>query len=331
MIYFLILFLTFFNFLITKENFFNNKISNPQNIHYGYVPRLGGLSIIFFHLFIDDNFTFVLIFLPLLIISMYEDISNKGMILLRLFFTFISSILFCLFYGTITQIETPILSTLMQNNFFAIAFTSLAIASITQGFNLIDGINGQSALSFIAIIISLCLYEFNLANIDEGKYYLYIIAACVPFLLFNFPYGRLFLGDHGAYFLGFLSACLVIIFFNSHLDLYSWNAILILLYPIFEIIFTIGRRFFKKLHIFLPDNLHLHSLSYFFINKKIKKSNSFCNSLCSVLLSPFYFYGPLAFVIANDDLSLIFLNLIVYIFIYIMLYKYFLSFKNTYD
>ena len=54
------------------------------------------------------------------------------------------------------------------------------------------------------------------------------------FVIFNFPIGKIFVGDFAAYFYGFLNSILTIYFFGKHSDLLSWLAILILFFGSFH-------------------------------------------------------------------------------------------------
>jgi len=314
------------NLIFIKFNFLKNDYDNPQKIHSGYIPKLGGISIIFFNFLIADSTGYVLIFLPLFIASLYEDINNEGNINVRFICTLIVSVLFCVYFETIQQIDTPVLSSLMSYHLFAVMLTTIAIASITQCFNLIDGLNGQTVLNFFFIVLSLLLFEKFDGNTDQVSFYSYFLLSCIPFFILNFPFGKIFLGDHGAYFLGFIAAVLVIQFFNTNQELFSWNAILILIYPIFELLFTISRRFIIGKKVLSPDTFHIHSLVYKIVNKKVRFIDNLKNSFATILLFPLYIYGPVSFLIFNDSfnivLILIFSYCLIYSFLYFILYKF---------
>ena len=327
---FILLLISFLiNLIFIKFNFLKKNYDNPQKIHTGYIPKLGGISIIFFNFLIIDSMGYVLIFLPLFIASLYEDINNQGNIKIRFISTLIVSVLFCVYFETIQQIDTPILSNLMRYHLFAVMLTTIAIASITQCFNLIDGLNGQTVFNFCFIVLSLLLFEKFDGNHAQVYFYSYFLISCLPFFILNFPVGKIFLGDHGAYFLGFISAVLVIEFFNSHHELFSWNAILILIYPIFELLFTVLRRYFMGKRILSPDTLHMHSIVYKIINDKFCINGNFKNSIATILLFPLYIFGPIFFLIFNESFNVV----LLLIFSYCLIYSgfYFILFKFTRD
>ena len=45
----------------------------------------------------------------------------------------------------------------------------------------------------------------------------------IPFMIMNYPYGRIFLGDLGAYSLGLIVSMLTIILFGRHPEISPWG------------------------------------------------------------------------------------------------------------
>lgn len=86
------------------------------------------------------------------------------------------------------------------------AISLLWIVGITNGFNLLDNMDGLCAGT--AILAAVCLAIFCLADGTPGGAMLLSMAAgsMAGFLLFNFHPARIFMGDAGSLFLGFLLA-----------------------------------------------------------------------------------------------------------------------------
>src|SRR5690606_4435266 len=79
----------------------------------------------------------------------------------------------------------------------------------------------------------------------------------------NFPFGRVFLGDGGAYFLGFMLAELAVQLVVRNPSVSPFYALAVLFYPVFETMFSIWRRKFKRgVPVDQPDALHLHQLIF---------------------------------------------------------------------
>ena len=84
--------------------------------------------------------------------------------------------------------------------------------------------------------------------------------AMLGFLLINWPFGKLFLGDGGAYFVGFALAWIAVLLLARHPEVSAWAPLLICGYPILEVLFSIVRRRRRGLSPGDPDRLHLHSI-----------------------------------------------------------------------
>jgi UDP-N-acetylmuramyl pentapeptide phosphotransferase/UDP-N-acetylglucosamine-1-phosphate transferase len=90
-----------------------------------------------------------------------------------------------------------------------------------------------------------------------------MIGALLGFLAWNYPKGRIFLGDGGAYLLGFWLAEISVLLVARHPDISPWFPMLLLVYPIFETIFSMYRRkAIQGQSPGQPDRLHLHQMIY---------------------------------------------------------------------
>ncbi len=78
--------------------------------------------------------------------------------------------------------------------------------------------------------------------------------------LLNFPLGRIFIGDGGAYFLeAALALGLIKIYQESSLS--PWYVLLMLIYPVTDILASLVRRLISRKSTLEPDNKHfLHHM-----------------------------------------------------------------------
>jgi len=89
------------------------------------------------------------------------------------------------------------------------------------------------------------------------------MGALLGFLVWNYPGGRIFLGDGGAYLLGFWLAELSVLLIARNPEVSPWLPFVLLAYPIFETFFSIYRRkILRGESPGQPDALHLHQLIY---------------------------------------------------------------------
>ena len=301
-IFFLLSFLSFaFNILIIKyKNFYEkfNQNYNPiQKIHLGFVPRLGGLILItcfYIGLILSDELS---IFLELnLLIAAFliilagsiEDLFGMAPAIYRLISIFVASFIFMYFQKDLPSIDIPLFGNIFNShNIFTILFYSLGLTALSNGFNMIDGMNGLVGFTGLGCLISLLTLTNFIIDIDFlQKEILYLILLLSIFLIFNFPNGKIFFGDTGAYWLGWILGIMVIKLYTYY-DLNTWGAIIILFYPLQEVIFSFFRKLYQKKSPLSPDIEHLHLKLYFLLKGTYERGKKF-NSFVTVCMMPFW-------------------------------------------
>lgn len=142
---------------------------------------------------------------------------------------------------------------------FGFPLTFLWILGVTNGVNLLDGIDGLAA--GISAMGAMTILNISLS---QGKLEISLIAAALfgsllGFLFFNFPPASIFLGDCGALFLGFILAVLPVIGNQKKATAVALLVPMIALgIPIFDTTLVIIRRTIRGRHPFDPDRGHLH-------------------------------------------------------------------------
>jgi UDP-N-acetylmuramyl pentapeptide phosphotransferase/UDP-N-acetylglucosamine-1-phosphate transferase len=89
---------------------------------------------------------------------------------------------------------------------------------------------------------------------------LLLVAVVTGFLVVNYPFGKIFLGDGGAFFLGFLIAQIAIMLPMRNPEVSPWGSLLICAYPVVEVVYSIVRRIRENRPSGSPDDEHLHTL-----------------------------------------------------------------------
>ena len=287
------------NYFIYKINFYFkiNVIAQVQDIHQGNPSRLGGLLIYFlfigFIFLFEKNLSFVVLYsLFFLIPAFLEDIRIPIKPLFRLIAILTTCTFLVINIPQLPQFDFGTLNILLNNRIFQIIFFSLAMATVINGQNIIDGTNGLSAFTSLSIFASILYLGFQLNDQSIVQVASIMIVLIIAFLLFNYPFGRLFLGDGGSYFLGFISSYLVIDIFSRYPEIPAWSAVSILFYPTLEVVFSYFRKILQRKSPFLPDNLHLH-LKIFYLISRQKGNPRLYNALVAPFLSVVWL-GPLA-------------------------------------
>lgn len=314
-----------FIILILLSKVKNNLAFKKHWIHDESIPRFGGLVfIIFFIIFFYDysNYLYLFILFSIFIIGSIEDIYQCLSSKLRLYLIVFLSLLFSIFVTRINGIEVFFAYDFFNSSIFLIFLTTLALSSITNAFNLIDGLNGLAILNTLAICIALLTVSY----LNNSYYFIYLFENLILVLfitfIFNFPRANIYIGDGGSYLLGFFISSIIIIFFNDHNFLLSWSALSLLIFPITETIFTTFRRIKKRISPFSPDNEHFHHLIYNFLSYLLKDKKWYINPLATMMLFPFYVSGPIAFIFYWND---IFATL-VFILFFTIFYIFFSNF-----
>ena len=197
---------------------------------------------------------------------------------------------------------------------------------LMNGFNFIDGLNGLGSFNFLSIILSV-LYvghfydDIFIVNLSA----LIIVFAIVVFFL-NFPFGKIFLGDSGSYIYALFSGALIIYLFQRHSQLPTLLAMVILSYPITEMLFSIFRKIFLKYSPMRPDVDHMHHLIF----KKLNGNLRFRNNLASLMMLPFCIIPfLLTYFSINYNLNDNFIKFVFYFIFYVICYLFlFRSIKN---
>jgi UDP-GlcNAc:undecaprenyl-phosphate/decaprenyl-phosphate GlcNAc-1-phosphate transferase len=247
---------------------------NHRSSHKIPTPTTGGLAIVFtFFLgmgifvmvadtaMIQARFFWGFTFSSLLVavVSFYDDFMDKPF-WVRLLTQTLAALVIMAFCIIIDHINLPwIHLPYMSVAGYFISF--FWIMGLTNAYNFMDGLNGMAGVN--AMIASIF---FGWIAFFQGSNFTYIVCYCLAagtagFLVFNFPKGRLFMGDVGATFLGFTFAALAIIaslYDNAHTSLLVVP--LLLLHFIFDTAFTFFRRLVKGENVFQAHRSHLYQL-----------------------------------------------------------------------
>jgi UDP-N-acetylmuramyl pentapeptide phosphotransferase/UDP-N-acetylglucosamine-1-phosphate transferase len=283
-----------FNIKIGLKNY-----ESIQRIHQDEIPRLGGLIalICFFgySLSLEDSEMHHLLNIlllcigPISFIALKEDLFHNVEPAIRLMALLFSAWLFrALYLGSYPDMSSvPFVRDLILMQGGLSFFYILSIATIANGINLIDGVNGLASGVIISILGALLFLGFKVHDpLIFGTTFL-LLLFILPYALLNFPKGRIFLGDLGAYALGIMTSILTIILIGRHPELSPFNAALIMIYPATEVIFSIARRILKGESIFKPDLMHLHNKIFLYLTLK-KRFSAPSKNLVTIFLSPLW-------------------------------------------
>lgn len=241
-----------------------------QSAHQNPTPRIGGLAILIgfamTSCFIDSAFTQTALFLqvamlPVFIGGIGEDTGFNISPLLRLILSFVTALVAGLLLDQwVSRIGIPGLDLIVATTFTAAIVTIIIAGGFSHAFNLIDGLNGLALGVAIMMATSLAIVGYLKSDDLVLAFASIIAASCFGLFLFNFPFGKLFLGDAGAYSIGHLLMWVAVMLINRHADIAPFALLLIFFWPIADMLLSIYRRIRAGKPISAPDRLHFHQL-----------------------------------------------------------------------
>lgn len=249
---------------------------SPQKFHVTVVPRVGGIGIaagatvgLAWAAWTDraeapDLLALGLCALIAFTAGFIEDLTKRVTPRQRLLATMLAAAAAMVFVdGIITRTDIPGLDLLLEFPLVAWGLTVVAVAGVANSVNIIDGFNGLASMCVAIMLTCLAVVAFNVGDLLVLQGALLGLGAVLGFFVWNYPKGRIFLGDGGAYCLGFWAAELGILLVHRHQNVSPLFPLLLCAYPIFETVFTMYRRkVLRGRPVGQPDASHLHSLIY---------------------------------------------------------------------
>ena len=262
------------NYLFNKWFLKTRKLDkiNSRSSHAVIATKSGGIAI-FTSLFLITLILYALekelydfsILLPLaiiFIIGVYDDFYDADF-KLKFFIQIIVAKLFIdqgfvidSFYGLFGLYQIPYIVAQLTTTFVFLV--------IVNAYNFIDGIDGL-AISFAIFV--LITFWFLDDSSELSTLNLICFGSLVPLYYFNFKKeNKIFIGDAGSLFLGSLMALNVFSFLDQESELILMDnhrlfmAIIILCYPLLDLIRVFVIRILNKKSPFRPDKNHLHHI-----------------------------------------------------------------------
>jgi len=262
--------------------------TGPQKFHAVPTPRIGGAGLMIGLLVAGaalpamergssgELFGYLLFSsLPAFLGGITEDVTKKVSVPARLALTMLAAAAGAWLLGAIIpRLDVPGLDTLLRWTPFAVAFTIFAAGGVANAINIIDGYNGLASGHAVIVLAAMAFVSAQVGDAFLFTAALAMIGALLGFLVWNYPRGRIFLGDGGAYLLGFWMAELSVLLVARHREISPWFPMLLLVFPIWETLFSMYRR---KIVLGLSpgqaDRFHMHQVIYAFLHKRASNTD----------------------------------------------------------
>lgn len=288
----LLAFLSFFVSLIGvllvrrwfKRHAQNYAADMPQRFHRGAVPRLGGLGMLVgwiagltaaatlqrMGLFIglalpwSTYFSLLLVVSLVVLVGAAEDATQRVPVRWRLALTGLAGLTAVASMGvSVSRLGWPWLDAWWSAwPVLGMALAVLAIMGLTHAFNIIDGYNGLAGSVAVMIALALAHISLQVGDRELAAVAICLVACTLGFLFWNYPRGLIFAGDGGAYLWGVVIALVSILLVQRHTQVSPWFPVLLLIYPVWETLFSMYRKWARGDSPGMADALHLHQLIY---------------------------------------------------------------------
>ena len=257
---------------------------NHRSSHKTLATRTGGIGIFLTILIISLYYYFqgielfdYSLFIPLgimFIIGVYDDLYNADFKLKFLLQIIVAKILIDQGYvisnynGLFGLYEVPWL--------LAQASTVFVFLVVINAINFIDGIDGLAVTEVLKIILVFEFFNNGLTALSPLG--LLSITSMIPLYYFNFKKKRkVFLGDGGSMLLGTLTMVYLLYVLGNDYNFKpelilnkTFYAVMVVLYPLVDLLRVFILRIKNKKSPFFPDNNHIH---HYLLKKKFKSYN----------------------------------------------------------
>ena len=256
----------------------------PQRFHFGHVPRLGGAAMLagctlgWFWMVLSgpigsanqiriSGWTALAIWIVTAIpagAGLIEDLTQRLGPRFRLLLTGLAALIAV----TVLDLGVPRLGLPGIDDFWltypwlGMALAIIAISGLPHAFNLIDGYNGLAGLVALICCLALAYVSLQVGDRQLAALVLSLAGGTAGFLVWNYPRGLIFAGDGGAYLWGVVIAMACILLVQRHPQVSPWFPALLLIYPVWETVFSIWRKATRGVSPGVADALHFHQLIY---------------------------------------------------------------------
>ncbi len=292
----------------------------PQRFHETPTPRAGGIGIalgLIFLLFTPMGWNLLISVTLAFLSGIFEDFHRSISPKVRLMLQLVAALsAIWLTNAVVTYLGLGIVLPYAVG----VIFSAFAIVGVMNAVNIIDGFNGLAAGIVLLILLSFSITALKVSETDILQLNAIVAAAVAGFFILNFPKGRIFLGDGGAYLLGFLVALSGIFLAGNYESVSPWYILCVMIYPVWEVIFSIIRKKREGKSPLEPDPYHLHML----INRHITRNNPLTALFIVAACSPFILVPTLY----QNNSWANFLTASVFILCYTLLYRRLISYEK---
>ncbi len=247
---------------------------NHRSSHINQVPNSGGIILLFAVLiplfFFSDYFRnqesgLLLSALVVLLITGVIDDFNPIPVFYKFLGQFIPAIVIVSSFSA-SELTIPFIGMLFDiPPFINHVFWILAIVTIMNAYNLIDGIDGLAIGMGIFSGLAFCFFFIDTQATNLAVFSVALAGGLSGLLIFNLSRkGKIFIGDTGSLLIGGILGYFTLKFLNingtENLNRSAFMVLGILFVPVFDMLRVIGLRLMHKQSPFVADRKHVHHI-----------------------------------------------------------------------
>jgi len=316
-----------------------DDLTGVQKFHHQPTPRIAGVPV-FMSFFIglwylglqEVDYVFLLLAsLPVFMGGLIEDIIVRVSPFKRMISILASIVMMFVFLDIrIDFLGFTLVDYLLSNSIVSLLFTLLLVGGVVNAINIIDGYNGLLIGYSIAVLLAIA-YVANILGDDLViQLSLILIASLLGVFIFNFPFGKIFMGDGGAYFIGFMMTVIGLMLGNRNEEVSHWFILLLFIYPLYETAFSVYRKkIVRNTSPSQPDGYHLHMMIYKRLVKRkfFKNNKTMQNSMTAPFLWALSLVGIIPAVIWYNNQTMLIIWAFIFMIIYTIIYRRIVHFK----
>jgi|694.fasta_scaffold47477_4 Fuc2NAc and GlcNAc transferase len=281
-------------------------VPNERSSHASTTPRGGGLSIVL------ATFLGLLLFKSLknptpnqiapvmlsgaivALIGLFDDLGKVRSISSRLAAHVVAACIGLWIIGGVPQFSVS--SYAIEPTIIGNVFAILYVVWLINLYNFMDGINGLAGVEAISVCVLVSVLSARNGLTATPVISLMILAGAVAgFLVFNFPFARVFMGDVGSGFLGLTFAMLSLISANEKENMF-WVWLIMLGVFIVDASYTLCHRLIHGENVKTAHRNHAYQVL-------ARRLNSHRSVTIGVLIVNVFWLFPVAFLVVEKRLS----------------------------
>jgi UDP-GlcNAc:undecaprenyl-phosphate/decaprenyl-phosphate GlcNAc-1-phosphate transferase len=309
-----------------------DKIDGVQRFHRHAVTRLGGVALMLglgAWLLAESSAAWLVCLVPGFLAGLAEDLTGRMGTWFRLGMTACGAVLaWSLLDAQVVRLGPALVDDVLAHApLLSLVLTALFVTGAAHAVNIVDGYNGLAAGYAVLVCLAVALVAGLLGDAPLESLALGTALVTVGFLAWNFPRGRIFLGDGGAYALGTMVAALVVRLVRDHDAVSPMFAALLMIYPVWETLFSMYRKIVLRHGSAMePDGLHLHMLVYKRLLRRNPRAVSvdgevLLNSATALYLAPLVLLSLVPAVLFWQNGSVLAVALVLFVAAYQQLYR----------